>query len=231
MAFSVIQSASNSEDGSDTNVTVSLTGVTAGSLVVVLVGFEGGGATTCSVSDGTDTFQACTQFNHSNGDNNCQIHFLLSSTSGNKTYTATFGAARAFKRIHVYEVSYSGSVTLVTERGQQDATAGTAVSSGNLRLDTSESIVFAIAKEYAVTTFSSPLVNGAAADGSIINSPVDSHTATWHERVTSPFSSGAASITSSASMDWLCAAAAFREGAAPGHARPMPLCRMCVPSH
>src|SRR3990172_8935178 len=191
MPFAFVQSASNSIDVAGTTITVALTGVAAGNLIALWVKHEGA-ATTITASDGTDTFTGATKEDHANGDLSGRFLYLLASSAGNKTYTATFGASVPYSRIHVYEYSYTGTPSLDVQNTAEGSS--TAPNSGNFTTTGTDEVCFGGNGEYISQVATSPLINGLAADGSIINSPVNSHTASWRRVFTSTFT-GAASIT------------------------------------
>lgn len=217
MALTFVKSAANSADGSATTMTVQLATVTAGNLIAVCVEHEGS-ATTSSVSDGTSTLTAKTLKSHSNDDLHCRWFYILSSVAnGTVTYTVTLGAARLFKRMHAYEFSYSGTAQFDTEpSGGGGAGTSAAPSSGNMTTTGTDEVVLAVVKEYG-ETFSSPLINAVAADGSQSNPP--SADISWYKIFTGTFT-GAATCTASGSIEWVVAAIAFNTGGGGGSTQP-----------
>jgi hypothetical protein len=98
--FRYIQS-NTSEDSN----TVTLNGVTAGSLIVLVAKWNTDTGAITGVTDGTDSLSAATQ-QDVNSDMSVQIWYLLSSTSGNKTYTVTYPGSAGGKRLIVAEFTY-----------------------------------------------------------------------------------------------------------------------------
>src|SRR6185503_7252786 len=95
-------------------------GVQEGSLVVAYVKWEETAASAVTLSDGTSTFTADAINSAANGDLHGRFYYLLSSSaSGTVNYTATWSAARAFRRLVVYEYTYGGS-TVILDASNRD---------------------------------------------------------------------------------------------------------------
>lgn len=217
MAFSLVQSESIGQTINDplSSIPITLNGVGAGNLIVLLLKYEGA-TTTSSVSDGTSSLTALTEKAHSNDDVRCRIFYLLSANSGNKTYTVTLGAARDWWRVHVWEFAHGGSISFDTEpSGGGGAGTGTSASSGNMTTTGTSELAIAMYGEYSASTLSSLAINGQAADGSISDDPLGTLTASWYEIFGGTFT-GAATVTLSGSSAWVVVAAAFKEAAAGG---------------
>ena len=192
----------------DELTTVSLTGVTAGNLIVLWVKWEGtttGGAT---VSDGTTSLTMGTLSDP--GDNTVgQFAYLLSANGGNKTYTVTFPTGATFPRLRIAEFSYSGTISLDAQNiGSGDSAAP---ASGNITTTGTDEIVLGGFSESALVTLSSPLINASAA--TFVVGGV--HTKMWYRIVTSTFT-GNASATSDTSSFWVSNVIAFKIASASG---------------
>lgn len=203
-AFTYVGTNNNVNTGSGT--TLSLTySATAGSLIVIWNKHEGT-PTTITNSDGTNTFSAGTKVNHSNNDLSSQWHYLLVGLSGSLTYTQTLAASRAFRTIILFEYSYTGTASL-----DQQATAqgsSTAPNSGNLTTTGTDQVSFGGYGEYSTATVTNPLINGAAADGSVLLGS-GNFTAAWRKTFAATYT-GAASCTLSGSADWICNQISFK---------------------
>ena len=124
------QSQGVSSDASGTTLAVQLTGVTPGSLIVAYVKWEGTAAGTVTLSDGVSPFTADTLNSAANNDLHGRFYYLLaSSASGTVTYTATWSAARSYRKLLVYRYTYGGTVSF---DGSNRATA----SAGSLNTGT-----------------------------------------------------------------------------------------------
>lgn len=210
MALAYVQSNKNADNsgGSSTTITVTLPSVVAGTLVVVGLKYEGA-TTTSSVSDGTDTFTPRTQISHANGDVHSRWFYLLASggSGGVMTFTATLGASRPWRGLHVYNFSYTGTAAFDVEpTGGGSQGNGTAATSGTFNTSGTDEVVVAIHGNYTGSVSSNPLVNGAAADGSNSDTIADM---SWYKILSATFSGGAATVTV-ASGDWVVAAAGFK---------------------
>ncbi len=210
MALAFVQSNSDWSDlGGGTpaaSLGVALTGVGAGNLIALWCKHEGA-ATTYSVSDGTTTLTNGTIVNHSNNDLHGLWAYLLVGNSGNKTYTVTFGASRPYVRVHVWEFSYTGTLSLDTQN--TGSGNGAAPASGAITTAGTDEVVFGSYGEYNAGVVTSPLINGAAATGSRINSPLGSLAASWYRLPGATFAGGTASCSITIGDDWLCNVIAF----------------------
>jgi hypothetical protein len=112
MSFTFVQkNATVSQDASATTVAVTLTGVGAGNLIVLVVRHENT-PVTITASDGTTSLTAGNKITHSNNDFNGQMFYLLSANAGTVTYTATFSSSRPYRAIIAEEYSYVGTAVL-----------------------------------------------------------------------------------------------------------------------
>lgn len=94
------KSGTDSSGGTST-ATADALSVTAGDLIVVICKWEGALAgSTCSVSDGTDTYSAVsTVQGHTNNDLNLQLFWAVATTTGTRTITSTLTSARSWRRL------------------------------------------------------------------------------------------------------------------------------------
>ena len=219
MALAFVQKNSSANDNSATSLAVTLNNVGAGNLIVIWAKFEGA-ATTISVSDGTTAFQNGTMANHANADLHASFAYLLIGNSGNKTFTCTFGAARPYVRLHVWEFSYSGTASLDV----QNTGTGTSANplSGNVTTTGTDEVAVGGYGEYGGNPVSAPEINAVAANGSTINEPAGSFAASWYRLLTATFTTGHANVTMS-NFDWICNIISFKVAALAGLFPPWPL--------
>ncbi|HEY3517735.1 MAG TPA: cytochrome c peroxidase, partial [Gammaproteobacteria bacterium] len=203
--FAFGHSAGTSADGAGTALSVQLTGVQAGSLLVAYTKWEGS-ATPVSVSDGTSTFTADTLNSAAGGDLNGQFSYLLSSSaSGNVTYTATWGSARSYRKLIVYEYTQSGGVVTFDVSNRATATTGS-LNSGAITTTGTDEVVFGAYGEYDASNTANEQIGGQVAD-QVVRA---SYAAMWSKRFTAPFT-GAATATGNSST-WLGNVIAFKRG-------------------
>lgn len=196
-----VQSGSNSADGESTSLAVTLTGVAAGNLIVCWSKFEGAD-TTDTMSDGTSSLAQGAKINHANGDLRGRFFYLVAANSGTRTYTLSLAGARPYKRLHVWEFSSSGTLSLDVQNTGSGA-AGTA-SSGTVTTTGSDAVALGGYGEYTAAVPSNPQINGVAAGGSIINVPTNTYTASWYRLLSATFANGAATINANTGGDWVC---------------------------
>lgn len=128
----ILQTAYTADDvGSSTTIATTITGVTAGSALVVLVGYGSAVATISGVSDGTAyTAAADGACIDSVNTQSSRVYYLLNAGSGSHTVTATFSTSVTGRRIRVVEVS--GIATTAAEdksANQQQNAVGTTTDS------------------------------------------------------------------------------------------------------
>jgi hypothetical protein len=190
-------------DASATTLTVQLTNVKAGSLMVAYVKWEGPAASTVAFNDGISAFSADTLNSAANDDLHGLFFYLLSSsTSGTVDYTATWSASTPYRRLLIYEYSYSGSVSLDAS-SRATATSGD-LTTGDITTTGSDEIVFAAYGEYNANTTMTEQIKGLAAD-QILRAGFASM---WSKSFSNPFT-GAATATGN-SAAWLGNVIAFR---------------------
>ena len=165
MAFTYVNKNAAVSDGSTSNMSVSLTGVTAGNLIVVFLKHEGA-SVSITVNDGTDDLTPDTYNNlHSSSDCYSQFFYDVSANGGDRTYTASWTGTRPFKSIHVMEYSYAGACTFDTSN-RNSADTGSP-SSGNITSYDGNTVAFGGAGEYDAGTMTNFSINGSAADQTI----------------------------------------------------------------
>lgn len=210
--FTLIASHASNNSSSSTTMVFSgnFPSVVAGDLIVAVAGNGDGGATTLSLSDGTSTFtQAATPQGYASANGQISIHYLLASVAtGAVTYTLTYGAARTYRSLAIFQFRPSDVVTfgdVVQAQG-----TGTAISSGNVTATGSDILGVGGAFTYNTSNLSSisPLINGVAADGQANNS----YTLGFYRAIGAGFT-GAASATLGGSDQWGASFAYFRIGA------------------
>ncbi|HEY3486257.1 MAG TPA: Ig-like domain-containing protein [Ilumatobacteraceae bacterium] len=196
-------SAGGNADGGGTTLSVQLTGVQAGSLLVAYVKWEGV-AGTATVSDGTSTFTADTMNNAANGDLHGQFFYLLSSSrSGNVTYTATWNGSRSYRKLIVYEYTRSGGTVVFDGSNRATATTGS-LNSGAITTTGTDEVVFGAYGEYNANSTTNEQIGGVVADRVVRAS----YASMWSKTFTAPFT-GAATATGNSS-EWIGSVIAFK---------------------
>lgn len=197
MAISFVQSA---VAGGST--TVSLSGVTAGNIVIVAV-TAGDNSGTWTVSDGTGNLTALTRVVETYG-TAAQLFYTLNARSGNRTYTVP--QEESVMSLCAMEFSCAGTSSLKAENGAWSDDTGS-ISSGNVSASGS-CLVLGTAISLGGGNWSSLRIAGTAADG--YKSYIDSTgwAPTWY-RIGSSGISGAATATWE--PYWACAVLAIEE--------------------
>jgi len=199
---------SNVSDGSNT---ITLPGVTAGSLIVLWAKWEGSAANSnISVSDGTSSFVIGSLGSLGTSVPNGQFAYLLSSSSGNKTYTVTFPSGADYLRLRVAEFSYTGTAAIDAQN--VNGATSSAVTSGNITTSYANAVVLGAYSEYSIEAPSGQQISGVAAAGVI--GAAGTYTQMWYRLPTATFT-GAATETLSGSGDWVSGIIAFKFGTSP----------------
>lgn len=192
-------------DGAGTTLSVQLTGVKAGSLIVAYVKWEGA-PSALTLSDGTSALTADALNSAANGDLHGRFYYLLSSTaSGNVTYTATWSVASPYRKLMVYEYTQSGGGVTLDASNRATGTSGT-LNSGAITTTGTDEVVFGAYGEYSPTTTADERINGLAADQVLHTS----YASMWSKAFTTPFT-GAATATGNSST-WIGNVIAFKRG-------------------
>ena len=197
------QSQGVSSDASGTTLAVQLTGVTPGSLIVAYVKWEGTAAGTVTLSDGVSTFTADTLNSAANSDLHGRFYYLLaSSASGTVTYTATWSAAKSYRKLLVYRYTYGGTVSF---DGSNRATAASgSLNTGAIATTGSNEVVFGAYGEYAANNTTTERVNGLAAD-QVLRAGFASM---WSKTFNVPFTGSATAANNS--LPWIGNIIAFK---------------------
>ena len=199
-----------SRDPSGTTLSVQLTNVRAGSLLVAFVKWEGTASAAVTLSDGTSTFTADAVNSAANSDLHGRFFYLpASSASGKVTYRATWSAARPHRRLLIYEYTYTGGTVSLDTSNRATATSGT-LTSGAVTTTGSEGVVFGAYGEYSATTTTNERIGAAVAD-QVVRSR---YASMWSKEVTSPFT-GAATASGNSST-WIGSVIAFTRTDAAG---------------
>jgi len=208
MPFTFVRNAGAASDATGTTLSIALTGIGAGNLLLCWCKWEGL-ATSLSVSDGTSTFTNGTRTDHSNNDLRGAFSWLLSANGGDRTITMTLAAARPYRRFHVWEFSYTGG-TLALDVQQTGNGTGTTVQSNAVTTTGSDAIAFGSYGDYGPQTTSNEKIAGVVATGVLRDTPAGSYASTWYRTLTATFSNGRATATLGSLDAWLCCIVVFR---------------------
>lgn len=192
---------------SNTTVAVTLNSVGSGNLVACWVS-QFGATTTISVSDGS-SLTAGTKATLSDDEAEGQWFYTLSATSGNRTYTATLGAARQYKSIHCYRYTYTGTAALDQQNSGQTVGGGTAVASGNITTTAAVAVVLAGYLDVIAGSATSEQIGGVAASHTLDDATLGTGVAESWDRILSSTATLQATATSSHNT-WLCAIINFK---------------------
>jgi hypothetical protein len=214
MSFTLVSShiSVNAASAASLVYTGNITSVQAGDLVVACLGNLEGTPTTYSLSDGTSTFSLATGSDEVFGAGAAHIetHYLLASVAtGSPTYTLTYGAARTYRVMGIYVFRPTAAVSV--GNSSSSSGTGTAISSGNITVSSSDLIAFACAGTINTTAAPSPItINGVAATGSLHSN----YFTVWYAEAAAGYTGAAAGTISSDS--WGANVTAFTIGAGGG---------------
>lgn len=187
------------------SIAVALSGVAAGSLIVVSAKWEEGNVTpTCS--DGTSTLTARTRL--ANSTLYLASFYLLSANSGNKTYTVNFGSAVAdWPELIAHEFSFTGTAEF--DQGTTGTGTSTAVSTGNITTTGDDELCIALFGQSWDRSISSEQIGGAGATVYDASDWIKS----WY-RVATLSNQNATATRSSGTDSWICELLSFKASGA-----------------
>jgi hypothetical protein len=199
-----VQQNSAAANGSAATITVALTGVGAGNLIVLFACHETV-QDTITASDGTTSLTGLTRHDFVGGSGSGRFLYLLSANSGDKTYTVTFGSAAQFRKVFVWEYSYSGTAEFDQENSNESNGGTSSITSGNITTTGTDEVVLAGNWAYSASFPSDEQINGVAADN-IDHDGNDG--SSWDSIVTATFTGQATATRGTAS--WACLIASFK---------------------
>ncbi len=211
--FTFVDSASGGVDAAGTTVSTSDPLVlAAGDLVVAMVSYEDGGATTATVTDGGSnslTFDTGEDITNSGGE--ITVHPLYktsASANATATFTATLGAAKAYSRIIVMQYRRAGTETVSKDISGTREGQGNSLSllSGSFSTTGSDNVVCALSAIYTSGTHSNSVVAGTTAD----HVHQQNGAYTWCRSFTSPLTTQTASSTYTANNHWVVTVLGFK---------------------
>jgi hypothetical protein len=195
--------------GSENSLALAITGITAGSLIVVGAKWESQPTGEMTVQDTTNSQNLTVPTESRSGDISgtvSQMAYYKAPSSGSITIQVTAPGAGAFIRFIVAEISTPTFWALDVGKGANGTS--TAPSTGNFTTNGIDEIVCAFFGESNTGTLSNPLINGQARDGGV-NIGAAGVDVFWWKSFSSPFT-GAASATRSVSEQWAMSALAFK---------------------
>jgi hypothetical protein len=185
--------------------TVTLTGVTAGNLLVAFFKWEDYGTAT-SATDGAAAMTLGTQINHDNTYLRGCFAYTLSATSGTRAMAVTIGGGTpSGGRCIAMEFSATGTHAYVSQNSGSNT--NTAIASGTFSTDTDNSLVVGAYGEYTGNAISSPLCNSQAATAMYPGTP---YAQMWYKSLTGIMTNGTVSATLAPSGEWICCGMAFK---------------------
>lgn len=205
----------NTDSANDTTMTVTLTSVPAGALLVVGVKYEGATTTSSVTNNLGDTFVAKTEKRHANDAFAVRMFYCLASAGSGSTvtFTLTLGANRDFKAMHAMAFTYSGTAAFEAEpSGGGGSGTSNAPASGNITTTGTDIISVAMYGSFGAVT-NGWQINGVNADAHQEDSLDDS---SWYRLVTSGYT-GQASGSTLSSAEWILNLASFKVTASGGN--------------
>lgn len=147
--------------------TVSLTGVSAGNIIVVGCRWYNDDSGNASISDGngSDTFTALTRRVDATGREEQLFYLLSSAASGSVTYTCTAPGSSAYVNVAAAEFSQSSPASYDTTNGAVGNSE--TLNTGNISTGAANSLVVVYGENGSGSDFTDLLIGGAAPDGSV----------------------------------------------------------------
>ena len=225
MAWTHIANAVGASDvGVTTLDTSSSLNVAAGDLLVIWAKHEDATTTFAAAkSTGTPTntftFDAGDKVDHTNTFLHASFGYLLSAAAdATMTVRLTLGASRQYVRIVVMQFRPDAGDTVSKNTSAVGQGTGTSAASAGFSPSGDDLVVCGGFGEFDAITLSSHQINAVAATA--VSS--GSVTAAWYRILTAGFTNGTASVTASASADWITNGIAFAATGAGGGAAARP---------
>lgn len=221
MACSFIAATGNTSDAGVSTLDASgALNVAAGDVLVVWAKHEGANTTFAMAKDAgspanTFTFDAGDEVNHSNGDLNGAMGYLLSAAAdASATFRLTLGASRAFTRFVLMQFRPDSGDTVTKDTSNTGQGTSLTPTSGAITTTGTDEIVVGGYGEYDNVTTASETINGVAATEPT-GSP-QAVTSAWYRLLSATFTGGTAAANIGVSRDWICNVLALKAEAAGG---------------
>lgn len=209
MAFALVGAVdTNTTSGSDSTIAITRS-VGAGNLVVMFAG-HGSATTTITGSDGA----ALTTATINDTDPHGRFLYRVAAGGGSTTYTITFGVAVNFRRMILWEFSYTGTASLDVEDNTASGTTVTVTSGAVTTTGTDAVVIAAVYAAGAVDFAGAQTINGVAA--SSVTNPAGTGLGGFHRILSATFASGAAQtdLTGGGGNPWIIPIIVFKAAAA-----------------
>lgn len=192
-----------------TTATVTLTGVSAGDLMVGCLEYSSSGDTFTSFGDGTSTFTALSSTTDGVDDFGRAAYLLASVATGGVTYTGSWVSGASNIDLVIYEFHTTAGTWHYDASNQNAGVLTTAVTTGAITTTGSaEAISFCNKLAYDAATASNPLVNGVTPVEPSF-SPVNTYDHYYYYLPTGAFVAGQGTLTYSTNTYWVTEIAAF----------------------
>ena len=194
--------------GAATALVLAATSHTTGNFICIGCKYEGAATTVTATDTAGNTYTGLTQRNHSNGDIHVRLLYAFNITGGAaNVITVTLAASRPFRR--AFALQYSGILTTdpIDDQDTGQANSGTAMSTTDLTVSTSEAVIVAMAGEYAALTYTAGTNFTERVDFNVDTAGVIGGTGA-EDRIVSSAANYAVPFTQSVSAEWLMASAA-----------------------
>lgn len=210
MAIAFVSTGSGNGSSASTTLALSAINLASGNFVCATFKSEGG-VTLSSVADTAgNTYTLLTGTTYAVGDAALTGAYAMNTAShATNVVTGTFSGSASWRQGGCIQYSGVATTSALDVQGYNSATSGTAVSSGAVTTTQNDEVCVGFVGSYTGETYSSRLINGAAANTRVTGSDF----AMWDTIVSATFSSGTAAVTQSASSHWACGIATFKAAA------------------
>ena len=217
MGFSFVAVASAQTSSSGTSGTASSTlNVQSGDLLVGMFGYRGLtelSGLVMSETDGTSNVMTLLSQDHSANHSGVMGYKIAASANAAASFRVAHTESVAYRTWVVYQFRPDGGETVELDGGRNVAQGNsTAPASASFSTTGTDEVIVGFLSKYALRTTSSPLIAGAAADGSNLFD----YASAWYKIFTETQSSITARATLATSTNWIQYAVAFKSAGAGG---------------
>lgn len=199
VSFGEVQTGA--DDAGGTTIPLAAQNLATGSLNVACFKWETPSIAITSITDTAgNTYTLRPEQTHTGNEPHIRCGYVLNATgNASNVVQANLDGTGFYRRGAVYEFTYTGTAAFDVDVGSTEDTADTTPSSNTLTTTGTEEVCVAAHSDFTGQTFSNHTINSSAADG---NSNLSDATY-WYKIFSATFTSGASSLTRTATGNWL----------------------------
>jgi hypothetical protein len=165
--ITVAAAVTAASSGASTSTTIAAPAITltAGQGVEICTKWEGNFTVTGMASDKGDTVVLQNAQQHSALEPSGRCAHVISAVGGSTVFTTTFSGAAPYRRIHVFPITYTGTLALDVQSAASTESTTLDPASAAVTTTGTDEVCFGFQADYTTQAFSNENINGVAADG------------------------------------------------------------------